>query len=170
MKYLLAFSIFLFSLPALSQTAVSFTYDAAGNRILRMPCPTCLYVKKDNPTPGLQISSLDKDGEQLTGMQAPLNEGETDENIHSEESKTGSFGFKFYPNPTKGEVKIEFEQTFLELDGRELHVFDLQGKRLHRQNISGLSAIIDLSSYAAGYYVFKIRAKGFAREWLIMKE
>ncbi|MDO7171628.1 leucine-rich repeat domain-containing protein [Mariniflexile sp. AS56] len=64
-------------------------------------------------------------------------------------------GFSFYPNPTSGIVSIKSKQ----LNNASVGVYDLNGRELLNQSISGASSEINVSNLASGIYLFKVQVE-----------
>ena len=84
------------------------------------------------------------------------------------EDNVGDQKVIIYPNPTKGQLKIDLQ------GGNEiistLDVFNLAGSLLlHKTPASG-SMMLDLSNYPSGTYILKIVVGNKASEWKIIKE
>lgn len=62
--------------------------------------------------------------------------------------------FKVYPNPANNFVSITAESA----DAFSLKVTDLSGKVMMNNELSGIDNTIDVSNYAAGIYLFEIKA------------
>lgn len=62
--------------------------------------------------------------------------------------------FKVYPNPANNFVSITAESA----DAFNLKVTDLSGKVMMNNELSGIDNTIDVSNYAAGIYLFEIKA------------
>lgn len=59
---------------------------------------------------------------------------------------------RIYPNPTQGMARITLNQEVT-----ELRITDMQGKVLHRQEVNGEEAALNLQSYANGMYFIQFR-------------
>ncbi len=69
--------------------------------------------------------------------------------------------FSLYPNPSNGEITLELSKYL----GRAIRVevYSMEGRLLHCQEIDEIQTAIeplDLSGYAAGMYVVKVKTKG----------
>lgn len=70
--------------------------------------------------------------------------------------------FKYYPNPTKGELYIEFDG-----ESSEIYFADISGKLLERYKIKDKQKIeIDISKYPTGIYFLKYQLN---KKWLMGK-
>lgn len=74
-------------------------------------------------------------------------------------------GISLYPNPTQGKITIlsDFAENV------QVMVFDASGKALLKQQILS-GEIIDLSTYEAGIYLFKVQTeKGLSLHRIVLK-
>lgn len=62
-----------------------------------------------------------------------------------------------FPNPTNGMVNVQLTMNNEQLFGGEIQLLDMYGKLLNRWEMSGNDRQLDLSSYAAGVYMLKLR-------------
>lgn len=70
-------------------------------------------------------------------------------------AKVNAFNVQVFPNPTSGQVRIEF--SHVGDSSRELVVFDMAGKVVFEKTLPrDQSAVIDLSSLARGIYTMRI--------------
>jgi hypothetical protein len=78
-------------------------------------------------------------------------------------------GFKIYPNPTKGEFKIDLGKAHE--NQVIIDIIDIQGKQIIKQYYQKTkSAIINLNNYPKGLYIAKIIYSGGIDEMKILKE
>lgn len=77
--------------------------------------------------------------------------------------------YSIYPNPTDGELVIEFKNRKVELNIKYT-VHDLSGKMLLEQTNNSTFTIINLGRYANGIYLLRIYYGNKVREWKIVKE
>jgi len=125
-----------------SQNAVSYGYDAAGNRISRVIT--------------------------LPPSKAPQAEPTGEEKVYGEVLK--DFTVKIYPNPTKGEITVEIEQL-PEGKTASLRLYSAQGKFiLQRTGLRGGSESLNIGNQPKGIYLLKIATKDSSTEWKIIKE
>lgn len=142
LKKLLAAASILLSVQCLAQPAVEYSYDNAGNRIQRKVIPS-----------GMIIGDL--------GMSER-------EDL---KSVAGEFEFSVLPNPTNSIVKIRAEQTFLDLEQRELSVYDMKGNLIVKRPFNNMEEVIDLTYQATGSYIVKLQASGgIYSEWRVIRE
>jgi len=60
-----------------------------------------------------------------------------------------------YPNPTKGSVKIDLNNS--ELDINSITITDLSGRQIHNQKITNKLVNLDLSSFNKGMYILTMQ-------------
>lgn len=72
-----------------------------------------------------------------------------------------------YPNPTNGMINVQCTMNNAQLFNGELQLFDMYGKMLDRWEMSGENMELDLSSYAAGVYLLKLRNTQTATESVV---
>ena len=74
-----------------------------------------------------------------------------------------------YPNPTKGQLKIEI-QGDEKITNSLIYLYDLSGKLLINKKQYDSNIPLDLSNYSPGVYILKIIMGGKTSEWKIVKE
>jgi hypothetical protein len=74
-----------------------------------------------------------------------------------------------YPNPTKGQLKIEI-QGDEKITNTLIYLYDLSGKLLINKKQYDSNIPLDLSGYSPGVYILKITMGGKSSEWKIVKE
>jgi aminopeptidase N len=60
-----------------------------------------------------------------------------------------------YPNPAKNNIKVEFDQSYLE---SEIIINDLAGREVYRQLMFGKTNTVDVSSLSRGGYLVKVNS------------
>jgi hypothetical protein len=120
---------------------VDYTYDQAGNRTARLIIYEASLIKKYNqPTDSVVIK------DQLAGLE-----------------------LKFYPNPTKGMLRVEINGS--EADSElNMVIYDAQGRILLNSKANEGTNTLDLTRYAAGWYVLRVQAGTNKKEYKIIKE
>lgn len=132
---------------------IQFTYDAAGNRIIR--------------TVVLPVPPLKTHAEMLLANSLVSNQDE--EVIIFSEYQPGLVEVKAYPNPTNGPLNIEV----LNLDRVEdavITMTDLSGRLLLEQVLLQVATVLDLSGYTAGIYILAFTAGNQKSQWKIVKQ
>lgn len=147
MKPLLTYTTILllapFSMSAKAQNTVSYTYDAAGNRITRQ----ILLSQRQVPEDSLR---LEKSKEVHTDVIAK-------KNVH------------IYPNPTQGVVKVEV--IGLEKSERcQMAIYTSSGQQIASIRATSTASEFDLSSQPNGIYLLHISVSGSESTWKIIKK
>lgn len=152
MKQLFFFSLLMLSALGLAaQQEFSYSYDESGNRILRQ----IIYLR----TTPIDFIEADKGG---------LIQSQNQESLAVTTSMENG-NVAIYPNPTKGVLRVEFQEWQGELEGK-LILIGASGQILHSSNALSLANTIDLRKEASGTYYLKIKLKGESREWTIIKK
>lgn len=135
--------VFLFFLSPLmlkAQTPHSFGYDNSGNRISRN-----VLLMKSATVPGEDVAS-----------QASLND------------LIGEREIKIYPNPTKGQLKIEIPNT--EEIQAVLSIYSMTGALVKSTKATSTNTTIDLSGQLPGVYNLVIQIGELSSNWKIIKD
>jgi len=143
--YTLLFLFFLVVLQIEGQ-AIKYDYDASGNRIKR---------------------------EKVIALKsAELNEEDEDDYEDAEDFYEDFFGERkvvIYPNPTKGVLRVDF-QNYGNTDDMQLIIYDMQGKLLQQIINVSIQTILDLTSYPTGVYLLLLIEGDEKSQWKIVKE
>lgn len=131
---------------------VQFSYDNAGNRILRE-------------------WAVIEEGEEGEGPPASSNKS-LSSNSSSDSitfQSNHQYSIKLYPNPTVSAIIIEVGGELI--TEREVQVFSIAGNLLLSQHIEGMRQIIDLSPHPPGIYsVVLIGLNGeLLKKWKLIK-
>jgi len=143
----LLFTNLLTGISTVFSQGFSFTYDDAGNRIIR----DVVELKKTNPVDTSQTNSLVQDSVQKSIV------------------KFGNTTVSVFPNPTPGVAQIEVGGELPE-SVSTIQVFDLTGKSILSTTFNESSANIDLSAYPNGKYILKIICNNKSKEWILIKQ
>ncbi len=131
---------------SLSQN-INFEYDDSGNCILKYKTIVMSKTKSIN-----------------TGA-------EDDEIIPVIESTIiNDLDIKIYPNPTKGNIRIEIEGQFTKNNTYRIMLFDSSGKLLINNKTNEKITDLNISGYNNGIYILRIKYEGEKEEWKIIKE
>lgn len=123
--------------------AVMYTYDAAGNRVMR----------------GVLIIPEGKwEDTTATEEPPPLPEEAADGN-----------SIKAYPNPTNGLLHVAVSGSLLEDGPGRYWLYDLQGRMLREGGISQSMVTLNLGNEAQGIYILKVMAGGRKEEWQVVR-
>jgi hypothetical protein len=74
-----------------------------------------------------------------------------------------------YPNPTRGELKIEITGIDV-LKPSSIIIYNETGKMLYQKRQITGSDIINMSDYPNGLYILKVNLDNHCSEWKILKE
>jgi hypothetical protein len=114
--------------------------------------------------------TYDQAGNRLTRQIVPLNKSAT---IGNEEvvfeSKTEKQSIKLYPNPTKGELKLNISSWNTETIANYT-VTDISGRKILQRTVSNSVSTIDLSAQTKGSYILRLFIDNEWLEWKIIKE
>ncbi len=118
---------------------IAYSYDAAGNRIERKTIKLTKSTEAIRAQASVFIDELSK--------------------------RT----VKIYPNPTKGQLKVEI----FELDNSDkgtISIYNRQGRLITKKNISVSTLDFDISTQPDGLYVMHIEINGQVSTWKILKQ
>lgn len=92
---------------------------------------------------------------------------QTNETLFME--RLSDFDIKIYPNPTKGQLKVEISN--LEKDDEcTFLLFSLAGMQILSKQVSEPTMDLDLSGHPNGIYILQIIINGTNTIWKIIKE
>ena len=124
---------------------VEYTYDANGNRISR----GIIYLS------GLKSSSDSKTNESQVGVPQEFD---------------GDLKISFYPNPTKGILRIEIASN-TEIDKLgEISIFNMNGALVEKKADIDIENMINLSGLPSGIYILRVVLNNRIKEWKLIKE
>jgi len=143
----LLFSFLLFlSIPAVAQQQaqrmVSYTYDNAGNRIVRK-----IVI----------LETAFSNGQKGEKTPAPT------------EEKLGDRTLKIYPNPTKGALAVEISGGN-EKDEIQIQLFNAQGVQLQNTKSPVGKTPMDMTAYPSGWYILRVMDGERKTEFKIIKQ
>ena len=141
MKSIPLITILLLLTARLQAQKVCITYDKAGNRTNRTIC----------------LKSKEATSDSVSIAKIPITEN------------MGEMVITLYPNPTKGQLKIQITNKTCETEG-VLELYDLSGRLVIVQKTVGESTMLDISRYPLGIYLMRIRICDKVSEWRIIKE
>ncbi|WP_306353152.1 T9SS type A sorting domain-containing protein [Flavobacterium sp. '19STA2R22 D10 B1'] len=65
--------------------------------------------------------------------------------------------FAMYPNPSKGDLNLKWNNTLSDLQAESLEIYDIKGVRVFSKKITGTdNASVDISSLTSGVYMLKL--------------
>lgn len=139
MKILVLFFVLFCSISGFSQT-MRYSYDDAGNRVLREI-----------------VLSRQRSIESEKKSEKPIVEKISDKKV------------KIYPNPTKGELKIEVENWDDKCTGN-IYIYSSNGILIRQYDMVDSMHIADISDEPVGLYILKIYLNKNTMTWRIIKE
>ncbi len=141
------------TLPIQNQR-ILFNYDNSGNRVSReifLIKPIITSDVSNNDTLELYNSNA------LAEETQPFSD------------KIGSDNIKIYPNPTRGQLKIEF-LTPIEPNRIRISVFCSSGKLVYQKTMLQNPEMVDLSDQVNGIYLMVIENEVNKVTWRIIKQ
>jgi hypothetical protein len=154
MKKILFIILFLSAaivgLYAQQQYTYYITYDASGNRVSRMS----LGLKSD-----LGESFLDSSNQEINEKLLPK---EIDDYL-------SGTNIKLYPNPTRGELAIEFV-NYPDDAEVQIKLYDFSGKELKVNKISSQYSLVDINDFPDGNYLLTIQIGDDSKTYNIIKQ
>ncbi len=138
--------------------SVEYTYDNAGNRILREPW------QNQGPGPGSKVLQDDLI-EQANRYNANLKK------VHNED-ELGRIHVWVYPNPTSSFLKVKFVGLANESETRTLILYSPAGAMLFKKELATEQHLyeLDLSPYSSGLYLIEIRIGEGSKRYSVIKE
>jgi YD repeat-containing protein len=124
-----------------AQTNISFTYDAAGNRVKRE-----IIIPKSSKANTDTASSI-----------KPITE------------LLGKLKITIYPNPTRGQLSVEITNMPTDASG-EIRIYNIAGNVIQYQKTVGSLNQLDFSVYPTGVYVLYIKVGQNESKWKIIKQ
>tara|TARA_Y100001954_G_C15418540_1_gene411032 strand:+ start:238 stop:606 length:369 start_codon:yes stop_codon:yes gene_type:complete len=85
------------------------------------------------------------------------------------EEITEEFGIRIYPNPTKGELKVELSGE-IDFESSLIQVFTMQGVMLEQIEPVKRTNRVNLKDQAPGMYVLRMVLEGEVKTWTIIKQ
>jgi YD repeat-containing protein len=164
-------TVFL-SVFATAQTSVSYTYDAAGNRISRT-----IIMKALTPPPQDSTENATDDPEDtVTIAQGIENEDETpQESYNGDEMPKEIYTdvlaetqIIIYPNPTRGLLTVKISEL-PQHAASSLTLFDIQGRVITQKQSLADENKLDISTQPAGTYIMRIAIGEEVVSWKIIK-
>jgi len=145
---LVTIGIFFVNAPlSYAQGEITYTYDAAGNRLGR----TIMM------SPVRQARAIDTMEEAESGTTEPI----------AYMDIIDKTAITIYPNPTQGHLTIDIDNIPEE---SSIRIYDMNGKILLQKSNIENSTEIDLSSQSSGSYILRIDLSGKTSTWKIIKQ
>ena len=123
----------------------TFEYDDAGNRTAR--------------------KTLELKAEVVAHSDAQTAVSEVRSTMY-EEALGENLTVKIYPNPTKGQVTLQFSQ---DVKQGFFQLYNMSGNKVFDGNFSAGMLLVDLSPYPAGTYLLYLSADGQRDTWRVVK-
>lgn len=147
-KAIFGFILTILSAKILSaQTPVIYLYDDAGNRIFRT----------------IELKSANADSSNKGNAVSAILKPEVFQD------KLGDKKILIYPNPTRGQLKIDIE-GYQEEVYSGLYLYTVSGGLLFSKSPANSSMEVDLSDFPVGTYILKIVLGNYKSDWKILKE
>jgi hypothetical protein len=136
--------------------SVKYTYDGAGNRILREKVIPMSSMMKS-------ASVADNAGTKETERMQP------EETVKYEETLAEA-KIVIYPNPTKGQLRVEITGRTVPPDAK-IQLYNMTGALTRQWNTVSDSNALDISAQPAGTYIMRIILdKQNVSSWKIVKD
>jgi hypothetical protein len=126
---------------------IEFGYDAAGN---------CTIKYKTVVISSLRAQSINQDDEQF-------------DDLILEDDVFGDVRIIIYPNPTKGFLRIEFQNKPTELSVN-YRLTETNGRPVASGATTDYSLLLDLSNFATGVYFLNLAMNGRSEIYKIIKQ
>ena len=137
-----------------AQTNISFGYDLAGNRTSRT-----LNV-------GGGKSAEVKATDSLTNQNAQTNESAKIPVNYLD--AVGDYQFTIYPNPTHGQLRVQFN-TIEGMKTGQITVYNAGGAKINNTPVANATNDIDLQNQPSGIYIMTVQMNGKTISWKIIK-
>ncbi|MBI2968267.1 MAG: T9SS type A sorting domain-containing protein [Bacteroidetes bacterium] len=157
------FTIFFaipFVLISMAQYTITYTYDDAGNRLLRETVTTCLQQRLGDTT----NTGEENDNEFTKGKNSGDNGPDNDVNDKNktkvikskEEFESGDTWFTISPNPSTGIFTLSCQNEYGKCQIANMEITDVLGRMVLQSAILNPQSAIDLSSHSPGLYFVKV--------------
>jgi hypothetical protein len=143
-----------------SQTQFDYSYDPAGNRIMRKVFAITPMKKQDTQE---ALSQLAEAGDEITDSLGQ-------ESMAGMWDEQNNMRFALFPNPTMNYFTIHLDDQFMQLNSKKLLLYDMKGGLLETRMVIAQDEKFELTMLPAGSYIVKIMADGFYREWRVVKQ
>jgi hypothetical protein len=183
---ILIIAVFLLYLSGYTQSSdyLKYTYDAAGNRVKReiislnksmtVSDTTHQIPNRNDSTQQAATQTALADASHATD--ATANDANANPNGGNQSAGNTAYSYTqgeqkvlVFPNPTAGQLQIKITPFTLAENG-EIQLYDLQGKLLIKTSCTAEITTLDLSRFASGSYILKIRNGELKKEWEVVKE
>jgi hypothetical protein len=137
-----------FATAVQGQTTINFDYDNSGNRVKSYIIPLKSGAVVQNDSAGIEEIAPEEE---------------------KFEQQLGEARIRIFPNPTRGELKIELE-GFGENQLVKYSLFDQSGKLLMNGEEVSRLLTIEMSTCSSGLYVLILEVEGKVSEWKVLKQ
>ena len=152
MKKIIIFLLLAIPLICMAQPALSreYSYDAAGNRIVRkmvvLPAAPLLAPPDTLHTADHSLQTADYFAEKISQVE-----------------------IKIYPNPTTEKITLEIANMENLKTGR-FTLYSLTGQLLQAQSVYSAATTVSLAGFSKGAYILKLHINDKTEEWKIIKQ
>jgi hypothetical protein len=157
--FLLFFSLISTAqLPPPNPSGISFEYDITGNRTSRVILFELVKPKSMN---------VQSDSTEIVDDEKDINESST--TLEPFVDAIGERKVLIYPNPTRGNLKVEFvggagsEQPFVLL-------YSITGTLIYSSRATDKLVLVNLSNQPNGTYILKVLEGSLCTTWKIIKQ
>ena len=161
---------------AVAQTgSLEYTYDLAGNRIMRKiillyKTPQTNDTTHNTPNDStIMATNANNNADELQHTDSNANNNGVTGGAGRYIDNIGEQKIVIFPNPTSGSLQVKIT-PFNTNTSTEISVYDLQSHLLLKEPCNNELSIVDLSKYAKGSYILRIRIGDKQREWKVVKE
>lgn len=85
------------------------------------------------------------------------------------EETIGKISLEFYPNPTKGEIKVLISGT-QEIYSGTISIFNFKGQEVLTKKISSSETSVNISNQPPGIYIMYVIINKEKKSWKVIKE
>jgi len=168
--------LFWFAIPLLciaqSNLAREYSYDAAGNRVLRKVIdlgPPSFAPPPQDTTHYTESTSLitneNNSLTSLTSLTSPPSEPLPSQYFTETLAQTE---IKIYPNPTSVKVTLEISD-WTTLQTGIFQLYSLNGHLLQEQLVYSAATVISLAELPKGAYILRVQINNQTEDWKIIK-
>ncbi len=129
---------------AQSQPSILYSYDDAGNRTGYLKIKSLGEVSLDENS-----FSLEDEVEEVSSMEK---------------------GISIYPNPTDGQVVVNFGSIEIDLNKSELLLYSEDGRQIISRNIRDEISTIDIKNQSSGIYLVQVVNGDKKYSWQLIKK
>ena len=146
-----------------SSSEIHFTYDLAGNRIIRERIFLDAVLKTSGDSTDTTYADIPNE-EMLTNKELA-----EDEENSPFEATLGGAQVSIFPNPVESKLTVRIENMD-EASTSVLSLYDISGRLLYKKERLQQTGEVDFSKYVQGAYILRIVIDGKQKEWTVIKE